>query len=319
MGYKVIIPEDITEPGKDYLRENGCEVVVLDSTDPEVIKAAGKDADALLARTSKYPADVLAAMPNLKVIGRHGVGYNNIDMDYCNKNHIWVSITPNANANAVAEHAIMLMLACAKNLIYQNSQIRAGTWASRTKVKGGEVQGKTIGIVGCGRIGKKTAEKAVLGLGMKAVGYDPYLTAGAPGLEHIEMKDSLEEVFAEADVVSLHLPETEETKKLIGEKLFSLMKPTAILINCARGGIVDEDALYEALKEKKIRAAGVDVLTEEPFDKDNKLFELDNFTATPHNAALNTETMNKMGLDAAKGIVEVMNGQSPTWSVSSFK
>lgn len=317
MGYKVIIPEDITEPGKQYLREHGCEVEVLGSTEPETLAAAGADADALLARTAKYPAEVLKAMPKLKVIGRHGVGYDNIDMDYCNAHKIWVSITPNANANAVAEHTLMLMLACAKNLVYQNQEVKKGNWSSRNLVKGEELQGKTLGIVGCGRIGRQVAVKAALGLGMKVTGYDPLLPLDVR-LEHIERTDDIEKLFSEADIVSLHLPETKETHKMVGEKLLSLMKSSAILINCARGGIVDEDALYEALKDRRIRGAGADVLSQEPFDRENRLLGLDNMIVTPHNAALNVETMDKMGMDAAKGIVEALGGRKPTWSVSDF-
>ena len=317
MKYKVIIPEDITEPGKDYLRKNNCEVVVLNSTEAEVLEKEGAEADALLARTAKYPREILSKMPKLKVIGRHGVGYDNIDMDFCNKNKIWVTITPNANANAVAEHTIMLLLACARNLLYQNQEVKKGNWNSRNQVKGEEVNEKVIGIVGCGRIGKQVAQKAVLGLGMKAIGYDPYLGKDI-NPENIEMVDSVETVFKTADFISLHLPETGETKRMVNEKLLSMMKPTATLLNCARGGIIDEVALYNALKEKRIHAAGVDVLAEEPFDKGHKFMELENMVITPHNAALNVETMNKMGLDAAAGIVDVLNGKTPAWAVSKF-
>ena len=212
----------------------------------------------------------------------------------------------------------MLVLACARNLVYQNRQLLLGNgWKTRNSCKGQEVAGKTIGIVGCGRIGKQVAKKAALGLDMKVIGYDPVIPADVK-LENIERVATIEEIFEKADFVSLHLPETPQTKKMINKSLLSLMKPTACLINCARGGIVDEDDLYEALSEHKIHGAGVDVLTQEPFDKDSRLLKLDNMIVTPHDAALNVETMNKMGLDAAQGIYEVFEGLKPSWPVSKF-
>ncbi|MDO4261230.1 MAG: hydroxyacid dehydrogenase [Eubacteriales bacterium] len=318
MSYKVIIPEDITEPGKEFLREKGYEVVVVDGTSSQEFEEQAKEADALLARTAKYPREILEKMPKLKVIGRHGVGYDNIDMDYCNDKKIWVTITPNANSNAVAEHTIMLILACARNLTYQNRQLLLGNgWKTRNTCKGQEVAGKTLGVIGCGRIGRQVAKKAALGLDMKVIGYDPMLPADA-ALDYIERVETAEQVFAEADFVSLHLPETEQTRKMVNRKLLSLMKPTASLINCARGGIVDEDDLYDALEQGRIYGAGVDVMAEEPFRQDNRLLRLDHMIVTPHDAALNVETMDKMGMDAALGIHEALGGHTPSWPVNKF-
>lgn len=317
VAYKVLIPEDITAPGKDLLKSRGYEVVVVEGTGSEAFEREAGNADALLARTAKYPAEILKKMPNLKVIGRHGVGYDNIDMAYCNEKKIWVTITPNANSNAVAEHTIMMILACAKNLVFQNRQVMAGNWNSRNQYRGQEVTGKTVGIVGCGRIGKQVARKAALGLDMRVIGYDPVIPMDVK-LDHIERVSSIQELFQEADFVSLHLPETTETKGMINKELLSLMKPEASLINCARGGIVNEDDLYEALSGHRIHAAGVDVLIREPYHPDDRLLTLDHMIVTPHNAALNTETMNKMGLDAARGIDEVLSGQTPSWPVSKF-
>lgn len=317
VAYKVLIPEDITAPGKEFLKSRGYEVVVVDGTDSASFEREAGEADALLARTAKYPEAILKKMPNLKVIGRHGVGYDNIDMAYCNEKKIWVTITPNANSNAVAEHTIMMLLACAKNLVFQNRQVLAGNWDSRNRNRGQEVAGKTIGIVGCGRIGKQVAKKAALGLDMRVIGYDPVIPTEVK-LDYIERVSSVDELFREADFVSLHLPETAETRGMINRDLLSLMKPEASLINCARGGIVNEDDLYEALLERRIHAAGVDVLIREPYRPDDRLLSLDNIIVTPHNAALNTETMDKMGLDAARGIDEVLSGQTPSWPVNKF-
>lgn len=318
MAYKVIIPEDITVPGKEYLRSKGYEVVVVNGTASGEFEKEAKDADALLARTAKYPKEILEKMPNLKVIGRHGVGYDNIDMAYCNEKKIWVTITPTANSNAVAEHTIMLLLACARNLIAQNRSLLAGTgWTTRNTNKGQEMIGKTLGIIGCGRIGKMVAQKATLGLGMKVIGYDPVIPMDVK-IDHMERIASVEELIKEADFITLHVPETPKTHNMVDREFLSMMKPTASLINCSRGGIIDEDALYEALLSGQIHAAGADVLVNEPFSKDDRLLTLDNMIVTPHNAALNVETMNKMGLDAAQGIDEVLSGRTPTWPVSKF-
>lgn len=317
MGFKVIIPEDITDPGKDYLKERGYEVVVVNGTASEEFSRECVNADALIARTGQYPKEILEKMPQLKVIGRHGVGCDNIDLDYCNANRIWVTITPGANANAVAEHTIMMILACARNLVYQDRQVLFGNWGSRNQLKGEEVSGKTLGVVGCGRIGRQVAQKAALGLGMRVIGYDPVIPSDVE-LEYIERIKDLKELFASSDFVTLHLPEMPSTHKMVNRELLSLMKPTASLINCARGGIVDEDALCEALSQHKIHAAGVDVLTKEPCTLDNPILGLDNLTVTPHNAALNVETMNKMGLMAAQGVHEVLTGHTPSWPISKF-
>ncbi len=174
MAYKVIIPEDITAPGKEFLKSKGYEVVVVKGNTSEEFEKEALDADALLARTAKYPREILEKMPKLKVIGRHGVGFDNIDLDYCNEKKIQVTITPTSTSNAVAEHTIMLILACARNLLFQNRSLLAGTgWTTRNTTKGQEIFGKTLGIIGCGRIGKMVAQKAALGLGMKVIGYDP--------------------------------------------------------------------------------------------------------------------------------------------------
>jgi len=311
--YQVLIPQDITQAGKDYLQQNGCEVIVLQDSSVETICREVTDCDAILARTASYPRKVFEAGRKLKVIARYGVGVDNFDIDAAAEHGVWVVNTPHANANSVAEHTVALLLACASNIVKQDRRTREVDWDSRNQTQSREVQGKTLGIVGCGHIGQMVAVKASQGLGMRVVGCDAYLDSFPDGIFRL---NTVQEVFSTADYISLHIPATEETKELVNREMLGLMKPTAVLINCARGGIVDEKVLYEALRNRRILAAGIDVFEQEPPDKSNPLFQLDNVIVSPHNAALTVESMDQMGLDAARGIIEVLTGKEPTWPVN---
>ena len=315
--YKVLIPQDVAESGKKYLRDQGYEVVIGTGWDIDTLKREIADADALLFRTAKYPAEVLEAAKKLKIASRFGVGYDNIDIEKAAELGIWVAIAQGANAMSVAEHTIALLLACSFNIVKSQDEIKKGNWEIRNQLPGIEMNGKTIGILGVGTIGKLVAEKARYGLGMKVIGYD--VASGTLGYncpEYIEMKDSMEDVLKESDVVSVHTPLDKNTRGLIGEKELSMMKRTAILINCARGGIIDESALEKALKEKQIYAAALDVFTSEPVDLDNGLLKLDNFLASPHNAALTKEANVAVSLAAAKAIDAVLKGGRPAYPVN---
>jgi D-3-phosphoglycerate dehydrogenase len=315
MAFKVLIPQDITELGKNYLREHGCEVIIGSAADPATIAREVVDCDAILARTAQYPMEVLAAAPKLKVIGRHGIGVDNIDVKYCTENGITVTYAPLSNANSVAEHTIFLMLCCARNAMAIDKAFRAGNFEIRNKLKGIDLEGKTLGLIGLGRIGKLVAKKAFYGFGMKVIGFDPYVQqADAP--EGIEICKSKEEVFQQADFVSIHMPATPETKKSVGITQFKLMKKSAYFINAARGEVVNEADLIEALEQGLIRGAGLDVFEQEPPANDSKLLAMLNVIPTPHNAALTQESMDRMGLHAAMGIVDIMNGKTPEWAVN---
>ncbi|WHH57625.1 hydroxyacid dehydrogenase [Petroclostridium sp. X23] len=318
MAYKVLIPQDITEAGKEYLREKGYEIKMGSGITVEAIKQDVVDCDAILARTAPFPAEVLEAGKNLKVIGRHGIGVDNIDVARAEELGIWVTNAPLSNANSVAEHTITLILASARNLAYIDKVFRNGDFEIRNRLKGMDLDGKTLGLVGLGRIGTMVAKKAALGLGMKVIGYDPYITKDKVAPE-IEFVDNMETIFKNADFVSLHMPATKETKGSIGKKYFEMMKSSAFLINCARGEVVDELELIQALKDKAIAGAALDVFEQEPPEKDNALFALDNVIVTPHNAALTQESMDRMGLHAATGIDEVLSGKKPSWPVNNPK
>ncbi len=316
MSYKVVIPQDITDAGKDFLRNKGYEVIVGDGKiDSESLKAIVKDADALLVRTATYSKEIIDAAPNLKVIGRHGVGVDNIDVDYCTKKNIWVTFAPQSNANSVAEHTMGFLYALAHNFVVMDRETRKGNWEIRNKLKGNDLAGKTLGLVGVGRIGCMVAQKASAGAGMNVIGCDPCIPDDK-FLSCVTPVKTVEEVFEQADYVSLHAPCLPQTRGMVNMSLLSRMKKTAVLINCARGEIVNEADLYKALSEGIIRAAGIEVFVEEPAKADNPLFTLDNVIVTPHSAALTQESMDRMGLHAAMGIDDALQGKAPQWPVN---
>ena len=316
MPYKIVIPQDITDVGKDFLRENGYEIIIgSGNPDPEVLKSEISQADGLLARLAPFPAEVLAAAPNLKVIGRHGVGYNNIDVDYCTKNGIVVTYTPESMTNSVAEHVISLIYAISRKLALMDRETRRGNWDIRNKERSADLEGKTLGLIGLGRIGALTAKKAALGADMKVIGYDVFLDKDNYP-EHVTPAASAEEVFEQADYVSLHIPSSPQTDGMVNYALLSHMKKSAYFINGARGEVVNEADLLRVLTEGLISGAALDVFAKEPASADNPLFKLDNVIVTPHCASNTQESMDRMGLHAAEGIHAVLSGQKPRWVVN---
>lgn len=312
---KVLIPLDITQAGKDYLTSHGYDYVVGSSTDEDVVAREIVDCDALLIRTSKVTRAIMEAAPNLKVIGRHGVGVDNIDLEAATDLGIQVTNGPTSNADSVAEHAVALLLACGHHIVPMNQYARKGKWTMRDAIKLNQAAGKTLGLVGYGRIGQAVAQKCALGLSMQVIAYSPSIKS-KPLPDYITAADSMEEVLQQGDYISLHLPATERTKHTIDKTAFSLMKPTAFLINTARGEVVHEADLYTALTTGQIAGAGLDVLETEPPSEDNPLFTLENLILSPHYGALSHGAFDNMGLHAAQGIHEVLSGQSPTWPVN---
>jgi D-3-phosphoglycerate dehydrogenase len=315
MSYRVLIPQDVSEVGKRYLREKGYEIKMGSGTDIETLKDEVRDCHAILARIASYPAEVLKAGRNLKVIGRHGVGVDNIDVEAATELGIYVTNAPESNAGSVAEHTLGLIIAVARHFVSCDAALRAGDFEIRDRVVGNDLEGKVLGLIGVGMIGRLVARKAEAGLGMKVIGYDPFVDPHS--VPEVEFVGSIEEVLGAADFVSLHLPRNEKTTGLIDEDKLSQMKPGAYLLNVARGGIVNEGDLFEVLKEKRIAGAALDVFAEEPPSPSNPLFTLDNVTVTPHNAALTRECMDRMALHAAQGIHEVLFGGIPTWPVNN--
>jgi len=316
MKYKILIPEAVSGAGQQYLRDKGYEVFIGTGNTVEIMKKEVQDCHGILARTAPFTSEVMEAGPELRVIGRHGVGVDNIDVEAATRLGIQVTNAPESNSGSVAEHTIGLIIAIARNFVLHDKEMRASNFAIRNKVLGSDLENKVLGIIGTGRIGRLVAKKAVGGLDMKTIGFDPYVEASA--VDGIKMVDSIEQLLKESDFVTIHIPATAENVGLIGIDELKLMKQTAFLINAARGGIVGEAALAEALSGQIIAGAALDVFAEEPPDPANPLFKLDNVIVTPHSAALTRECMDRMALHAAQGIHEVLSGETPTWPVNKL-
>jgi len=270
--------------------------------------AAARDADAMLVRTGAVTRALLEACPRLKIVSRHGVGYDAVDVPACTDHGVLVTITPNANATAVSEHALALMLACARKVTQADALLKTGAW-KREPFVGIELSGKTLGLVGLGRVGSKVAHLAQ-GFGMSVLAADPYTPPERAAALGVTLT-TLEEMLPQADFISVHAPLTPDTHHIIGARTLPLCKPTAILVNTARGPLVDPAALAEALQAGRLAAAGIDVFEEEPFAADDPLHALPNVVATPHVAGNTEESLVNLAVDAAKNILAVFEGRMP--------
>jgi D-3-phosphoglycerate dehydrogenase / 2-oxoglutarate reductase len=261
---------------------------------------------ASLAGSEPYTREVFETFPHLKVVARVGVGYDAVDVQAATDHGVVVCTAPGTNQDAVAEHCFMLILALAKNLLRQHGPISQGKWPRAANLP---VRGKTLGLVGLGRIGKAMTTRA-LAFGMKVMAYEP-----APDKAFVEKHGvrlaSLDDLLRQADYVSLHLPATAGTHRLINTERLALMKPTAFLINTARGAVVDERALHEALRDKNIAGAGLDVFEEEPPLPDNPIVHLDNVVMTAHTAGVDTQSRDDMARKAAECIAAISRGEWP--------
>jgi D-3-phosphoglycerate dehydrogenase / 2-oxoglutarate reductase len=266
---------------------------------------------ASLAGSEPYSAKVLDLLPDLKVIARSGVGYDAVDTQACTERGIVVCIAPGTNQDAVSEHTFMLILALAKNLLRQHQNLQAGGWPRQANLP---LRGTTLGLVGLGRIGKSMTHRG-LAFGMKVIAYEPYPDKAFVEKHGIQLM-SFEEVLRNSDWVSLHLPAMPETKHLINKKTIDLMKPTSFLINTARGAVVNESDLHDALKNKRIAGAGLDVFVEEP-PGDNPLLKLDNVVLTAHTAGVDLKSRDEMAFVAASAIAKISRGEWPIeWIVN---
>jgi D-3-phosphoglycerate dehydrogenase len=315
--FKVLVPQAIAIEGIEFLKQSGCEAITPESYDEFTLKEHVKDCDAILVRTAKISRELIESAPSLKVIARHGIGLDNVDIQAATERNIYVCNAPSANINSVAENVVGMILAISHQLLNGDCSIRKGDFESRNHYIGTEVKGKTLGLVGLGNIGRLVAEKCALGLGMKILAYDPFIQS--PGRDYIEQVHSLEELLKESDYVSLHVPYSDKLHHFIDEDKLKQMKPTAFLINAARGGLVDEKALYDYLSAEKIAGAGLDCFEEEPTPLDHPLWNLENVIVTPHMAAHSKEAMIAMAVDAAKEIVRIKNNQTPENCVNNLQ
>jgi len=285
----------------------GLEVVDVEcGKDPEKVREAVLDASAIMTRETEIPGDLIRELTKCEIIVRYGVGVDNFDCEAAAEQHIYVANTPTYGTDSVAEHAVALMFACARRIAKRDRDTRAGKWDIGATEPLYTFAGKTLGVYGLGKIGRTFAQK-VSGLGWgRVIGYDKYAT-DVPGIELVD-EDTL---FAEADVISLHSPLTPETHHVICAERLAQMKPNAILVNTGRGGLVDTEALADALREGQIFAAGIDVFEEEPPADGNPLFALDNVTLSDHTGWYSVESLNNLHRMAAEEVARVMQGQEP--------
>jgi len=300
---RIVVTEPIHADGLALLRgAGGCGVVAFDPpASPEQLRAALPGAAAVLVRTVPLGGDLLALAPDLAIVSKHGVGCDNIDLAHCAARGVPVTICAGANANAVAEHTLMLMLACARRLTAQDAAARAGDWGFRQRTGAFELRGKTVLIVGMGRVGRLVAPLCAA-FGMRVLGY------GGSG-EGVERMDDLDEALARADIVTLHTPLTAATTGLIDAARLARMKRGAILVNTARGGVADESALVEALTTGTLAMLGTDVFVTEPMTPDDPLLALPNVIATPHTGAMTHESARAMAMQSARNILDCLAGR----------
>ncbi len=310
----VLLFEDINEAGKSVLREKA-EILFVNSFEESSLINQVRGADGIIIRTrGKVSRKLMESAPKLKVIGRHGVGVENVDLEAAAELGIWVVNTPNANNFSVAEHYFGLALMLSRMLKKGEIALKEGRWEARNQCVGKELQGKTLGILGFGRIGKSVGRIGHNGFNMNVLYFDIIRYKEAE--EEIDAKKvNLDELLSNSDFISINLPLTPETKGMVGEKELGLLKPTAYIINVARGPIWDEKALYTMLKEGKIAGAAADVFAMEPASKDHPLFQLENFIGTPHMAAHTEEAMRRMSL-VAEDIIRVLDGKVPLYPVN---
>ena len=309
---KILVTDVIAEEAMELLKKNH-EVTFKDITGEELAREIAPYHALMVRSGTKVTAEAINNAENLIVIGRAGIGVDNIDVKAATRNGIKVVNSPTGATISVAELAIGHMISLARRLPKADRTTRAGEWAKK-KLKGVELNGKILGLIGCGNIGRVVAKYA-RALNMSVIGYDPYISKEKLEEEGIEKVESVGEVMERADFISIHVPHTPETHHLINEEMLSKMKTSAYIINCARGGVVDEKALYNALKENKIAGAALDVYEEEPA-KNNPLFELDNAVFTPHIGASTKEGQIRAGTICAEQILKVLEGKEPDFWVN---
>ena len=278
---------------------------VVEHEPAEGLAAAVAGADALTVRVGELTEEALDAAPNLRVISRHGVGYDNVPVDYCTKRGIAVAITADANSTSVAEHAIHLMLAAARVGMQVDAELRKGNYGIRSRIIGMELCGKTILVVGHGRIGRKVADLAAA-FGMNVLVHDPYATVPESAAHSAVMR--LDDGLERADIVTLHLPLTEETRGLLGPRELDLLRRNAIVVNVSRGGLVDETALLDRVTDGRLFGAGLDTFMEEPLPDDSPLLAEPRIVLSPHSASFTDNSLRAMGLLTVRNAIDGIDG-----------
>jgi len=323
--FKILISDKLEKEGLDILTADKSFQVDCKFGIPAVeLKSIIKDYDALIVRSgTQVTAEIIEVANKLKVIGRAGVGLDNVDLSAATKKGVVAMNTPSGNTTSTAEHTMSLIMALSRNIPQAVASLKGGKW-ERSKFTGVEIYGKTLGIIGLGRIGT-TVAKMAQAFGMITIGFDPYLSAEIAAKNGIKLVE-LEEIYKTADYITVHIPKTDETTNMIGEKQIAIMKKTVRLINCARGGIIEEQALVKALQEKRIAGAAVDVYDVEPPDFNSPLFKLDNCVTTPHLGASTSEAQVNVAIEIAQAVRDALSGRGirnaanfPSLSAEAYK
>jgi len=315
---KVLLPQPLEQEAVSVLESAKVEVVLAPDKKPEIVAPLLKDAQAVILRTGIFFSRELMDRANdLWLIARTGAGVDNVDVPAATDKGILVTCVAGANTRTVAEHALALIMALMKQLPRLDREVRQDNFGIRYKNLPRDLTEKTLGLVGLGKIGSELARMCHQSFDMHILAYDPYLPQDVQGLFKgwVEFCD-LERLLKTSDVVSLHIPLSSATQKMIGVRELGLMKPTAYLINASRGGVIDEAALIQCLKEKKIAGAGLDVFAQEPPEKDNPLKGLDNVILTPHIGGLTLECGIKVSVLAAQAVIDLLEGKKPNGIVN---
>lgn len=322
---KILLVEHIHPAGEDLLASKA-QLVFPQPQNHDGILAAIGDCNALVVRNTKITRQIMQAAPKLIVIGRHGVGYDTVDIAAATDLKIPVVYTPAANTESVAEVTIGFILALGRKIFrahtaMQSEKLLSNTatlsvMAQRHGLTNSDVWGKTLGVIGVGRIGSSVAKKAIAAFNMRVLGYDPYVDAATLASYGVQKMERLEEMLPLCDFVTLHCPGGTETRHMINARTLALMKPSAYLINTARGTVVDEAALIDALQNQRIAGAAMDVYDPEPPQPGNPLLHMDNVIVTPHFCAMTAESLYNMGTMVAQGVLDVLDGKRPQYIVN---
>jgi D-3-phosphoglycerate dehydrogenase len=308
---RVLLPQPIRPKGMELLAREAEVVIAPDRTEKSTA-ALIEGFDAVITRTTVIDEEIIGRSERLKVIGRHGAGLDIVGMKSATDHGVCVVNTPGANAQSVAEFAVMMMMSMARQLIpADHSQRVEGRFDQRDRFMGMDLHGKTVGIVGLGQVGRRIAKICRDGFDMEVLGFDPFVTREELAAIGVKRMETVDELLGISDFVSLNCPLTPEVERLINRERIGLMKPTAFLINCARGPVIDEPSLIWALETGRIAGAAVDVFHEEPPRPDNPLFKLPGLIATPHIAAFSHDSMDVMSVTVAEDVLRVLRGEMP--------
>ena len=305
--YKILVVQGLHEQGLQMLKNRtDIEFNVLMSDDENEILEAAKDVNGITVRTAKISSRIIEAANKLQVVSRHGVGYDSIDLVSLNNKKIPLTIAAHSNMISVAEQAMFFLLALSKNVFYYDDFTRKGDWTNRWDVKAWDLAQKNILVIGFGRIGSNFVKRA-LAFDMNVYVYDPYVEKEKVKISGAIPVDNISENLQKMDAVTLHCPKNDETTDLFTKKEFNLMKKSSFIINCARGGILNEEDLYEALKNENISGAGLDVFDVEPTPSSNPLFKLNNVILSPHIAGVTVESTVRMATETVQNVLDVLD------------